>query len=86
MRAWVHLIGALVAVVASGVVVTWLVGRDGSLLWTGLWCLAVAVFLFFWNFERDALFADDWVEAGQVAACLTFVAAGLALIATHRIG
>jgi len=38
--------------------------------------LALAAFLFLWDFEKDEVFEDAWIEIGQVTASLVAAAAG----------
>ena len=86
MRAWSHLVGAVVVVAAIGAyAVLRTAGLDDSLFWTGLVFLAMAAFLWFWDFEKDALFADDWVEVAQVTASVVSLFAGVAFLAVHFI-
>lgn len=52
----------------------------------GVVFLALAVFLFLWDFEKDEVFEDAWIEIGQVTASLVAAAAGLAFLVAHFIG
>jgi hypothetical protein len=82
MRSFVYLVAGFVAVLVVGVFV--LLSVLGGSLWiASVLFLTLAAFLFFWDFERDAVFKDDWVEAAQVTASLVCGVAGLAFLAAY---
>jgi len=75
----VSLVAGFTVAAAAGIAVLF------TVLGLGLWIaaivlLALAVFLFFWDFERDELFKDDWVEMAQAAASVVSGIAGLMLL------
>ena len=84
MRQFVYLVAGFAAAVAVGVFVLLRV-LGGSLWIAGVLFLALAAFLFLWDFEKDEVFKDDWVEAAQVTASLVSGTAGLALLAAYLI-
>ena len=57
---------------------------SGGRLWIGgPIFFALAVWFYFWNFEKDAVFADDWVEIGQIAASAACALAGLGFLIAY---
>jgi hypothetical protein len=48
--------------------------------------VALAAFLFLWDFEKNEVFKDDWIEIGQATASFVVGAAGLAVLVAHFVG
>jgi hypothetical protein len=82
VRDFVYLVVGVVAALVLGAFV--LLSVVGVEAWVaGVVFLALAVLLYFWDFERDAVFKDDFIEIGQVTASLVAAAVGLALLVAH---
>jgi hypothetical protein len=50
------------------------------LIFAGCVLLVLSTVLFWWEFEKDEVFKDDWIEIAQVLGSLVLAGAGIACL------